>query len=58
VVKSGLTLPNYSIIPQEIRVISTIFDGGGTRFASYRDQYIVPEQGDKYIKFTKTGVFT
>jgi hypothetical protein len=57
-VKVGNLVPNYSIIPQEIKTASTKFDGGGTRFYDNRDSYIVPEQGDKYIKFTKTGVFT
>ena len=57
-VKAGRLIPNYSIIPQEIRIISTQFDGNGTRFLDYRDEYTVPESGDKYIKFAKTGVFT
>jgi hypothetical protein len=58
VVKSGLTIPNYSVIPQQIKTVTTEFDGNGTRFFSNRDQYAIPEAGDKYIKFTKTGVFT
>ena len=58
VVKPNKTLPNYSIIPQQIKTIYTIFDGGGTKFLTYRDSYHVPEQGDKYIKFAKNGVFT
>ena len=58
IVKSGKTLPNYSIVPQQIRTTYTTYDGNGTRFYDYRDSYVVPEQGDKYIKFTKTGVFT
>jgi hypothetical protein len=57
-VKPGKTIPNYSKLPQQIKTVYTKFDGGGTRWFNYRDQYIVPEQGDKYIKFTKTGVFT
>ena len=57
-VKTNNTLPNYSIIPQQINVIATTFDGNGTKFLNYRDSYSVPEQGDKYIKFAKTGVFT
>jgi hypothetical protein len=57
-VKSGKTIPNYSIIPQQINTINTRFDGGGTKFLTYRDSYSVPEQGDKYIKFAKNGVFT
>jgi hypothetical protein len=58
VVKSGKTVPNYSIVPQQIRTTYTTFDQNGTRFYDYRDSYVVPEQGDKYIKFTKIGVFT
>jgi hypothetical protein len=58
VVKSGYNVANYSIIPQTIRTTYTTFDGNGTRFFDHRDIYNVPEQGDKYIKFTKTGVFT
>jgi hypothetical protein len=58
VIKSGKTVPNYSIVPQQIRTTYTTFDQNGTRFYDYRDSYVVPEQGDKYIKFTKIGVFT
>jgi hypothetical protein len=58
VVKSKKNIPNYSIIRQQIDTSSTKFDGGGTRFLNYRDSYVVPEQGDKYIKFAKNGVFT
>jgi hypothetical protein len=58
IVKTGKNIPNYSIIPQQIRVVTTRFDGNGTKFLDYRDTYSVPEQGDKYIKFAKNGVFT
>jgi hypothetical protein len=54
----GKTVPTYSIVPQDIRTAYTKFDGNGTRFYDHRDSYVVPEQGDKYIKFTKIGVFT
>jgi hypothetical protein len=57
IVKEGNTLPNYSVIPEQITTTYTTFDGNGTRFLSYRDQYAIPEQGDKYIKFGKNGVF-
>jgi hypothetical protein len=56
--KPSLSIPNYTIIPQEIRTTYTTFDGDGTRFYDNRDEYAVPGEGDKYIKFTKTGVFT
>jgi hypothetical protein len=58
ITKSGKTMPDYSIVPQQIRTTYTTFDGNGTRFYDYRDSYVVPGQGDKYIKFTKIGVFT
>lgn len=57
IVKSGLTVPNYSVIPEQIRIIATTFDGGGTKFLNFRDNYSVPGEGDKYIKFGKNGVF-
>jgi hypothetical protein len=58
IVKTNKIIPNYSVIPQQIKVVSTRFDGNGTKFLNYRDSYSVPEQGDKYIKFVKNGVFT
>jgi hypothetical protein len=58
IIKTGKTVPNYSVIPEQIRIIATTFDGGGTKFLNYRDNYSVPGQGDKYIKFGKNGVFT
>jgi hypothetical protein len=57
VIKPGNLIPNYSIIPEEVKILSTQFDGNGTRFYSYRDSYTIPEAGDKYIKFSKLGVF-
>ena len=58
IVKPNNTIPDYSIIPQQIRIQYTTFDGNGTRFYDNRDEYVLPGTGDKYIKFTKTGVFT
>jgi hypothetical protein len=57
IVKTNNTVPNYSEIPQEIRTISTIFDGNGTLFYDYRDSYIVPGQGNKFLKFPRQNVF-
>lgn len=59
IIKSGNILPNYSIIPEEVKTVveSTRFDGNGTRFRNNRINYVVPEEGDKYIKFSKLGVF-
>lgn len=56
--KPGNLIPNYSIVPEQIDIVGTTFDGNGTRFISNRDQYTTPQSGDKYIKFAKTGVFT
>ena len=58
VIKPNKTVPNYTLFRQEIKTVATTFDGNGTRFYDNRDEYVVPEEGDKYIKFTKTGVFT
>jgi hypothetical protein len=57
-VKDNNTVPNYTVIPRVLNNKYTTFDGQGTRFFDNRDQYTLPESGDKYIKFTKTGVFT
>jgi hypothetical protein len=57
VVKTNNTVPNYSEIPQEIRTTSTVFDGNGTLFYDFRDNYVVPEQGNKYLKFPRVNVF-
>lgn len=58
VVKEDKNYANYTLIRQEIRTSYTTFDGNSTRFYDNRDGQVVPEEGDKYIKFTKTGVFT
>jgi hypothetical protein len=57
IVKTNNTVPNYSEIPQQIKTTSTIFDGNGTLFYDYRDTYVVPEQGNKYLKFPRVNVF-
>jgi hypothetical protein len=57
VVKTNNTVPNYSEIPQEIRTTSTVFDGNGTLFYDFRDSYVVPGQGNKYLKFPRVNVF-
>lgn len=57
VIKTNNTVPNYSEIPQEIKTTSTIFDGNGTLFYDYRDTYVVPEQGNKYLVFPRQNVF-
>jgi hypothetical protein len=57
VIKTNNTVPNYSEIPQQVKATSTIFDGNGTLFYDYRDSYVVPEQGNKYLKFPRVNVF-
>lgn len=57
VIKINRTVPNYSEIPQQIKATGTIFDGNGTLFYDYRDKYIVPEQGNKYLVFPRLNVF-
>lgn len=58
VIKQGNLVPNWSIIPQQLKTSYTTFDGNGTRFYDNRDNYTVPGSNDKYIKFAKIGVFT
>jgi len=57
VTKTNNTVPNYSEIPQQIKTTNTIFDGNGTLFYDYRDTYVVPGQGNKYLKFPRINVF-
>ena len=57
VIKTNNTVPNYSEISQQVKTTSTIFDGDGTLFYDYRDSYVLPEQGSKYLKFPRVNVF-
>jgi hypothetical protein len=52
-------VPNYLIYnPQQTSYKNkTTFNGGSTRFFSYRDQYYTPGTQDKYIKFPQFGAF-
>ena len=55
----GFSVPAYTLVTN-INITSdqrTTFDGNGTRFITYRDNYTNPEIGDKYIKFPQIGVF-
>jgi hypothetical protein len=59
------TVPRYKYWENGIEAVAgsddkdyTKFDGGGTRFFDYRDNYHDPEDGDKYLKFPQIGVFT
>ena len=53
------SFPAWTQIPQDLQTedARTTYDVNGTRFFTNRDQPVIPGQGDKYIKFTKTGVF-
>ena len=59
VVKSGETVPGWTVATKaaELTGKRTTFDGNGTKFISYRDEYADPEIGDKYLKFPQRGVF-
>jgi len=53
------SFPAWTQIPQVLQTedARTTYDQNGTRFFTNRDQPVIPGEGDKYIKFTKTGVF-
>lgn len=48
---------NYFSIPKTFTKIGTRFDGDSTRFIDYRDLYVDPGRGDKYVIYPKLGVF-
>jgi len=56
-IKTGKTVPGYSEIPQQIKTNSTTFDGNGTLFYDYRDNYVTPGQGEKSLRFPHLNVF-
>jgi hypothetical protein len=58
-IRPGNTVPAYYPLTQQYHSVeqATRFDGKGTRFSSNRDNYVQPGSLDKYLKFTKTGVF-
>jgi Putative Ig domain len=56
--QTGQTVPYYAIfnvVPNKAN--STTFNGGTTRFISYRDQYYAAGTQDKYVNFPQYGVF-
>ena len=53
----GSTELNYFSIPKTFSRVGTRFDGDGTRFLDYRDLYVDPGRGDKYVIYPKLGVF-
>jgi len=56
-IKSDKTVPNWSKIPQEIKTRGTTFDGDGTKFYDYRDNYVIPGQGEQALRFPHLNVF-
>lgn len=56
-IKADKTVPNWSKIPQEIKTRGTTFDGDGTKFYDYRDNYIIPGQGEQALRFPHLNVF-
>jgi len=54
------TVPNYVIVDPAVAVqpAPTTFDVNSTRFVNAIDLYEVPDEGDKYLKFPKYGVFS
>jgi hypothetical protein len=56
-IKESKLYPNFSKLGQQIKTISTIFDGNGTRFFDYRDTYTTPGEGDTGIVFPHLNVF-
>lgn len=57
IIKAGNLVPNWSEIPQQIKTTGTVFDGDGTKFYDYRDNYVIPEQGEQVIIFPHLNVF-
>jgi len=57
--KPNETVPSFTILVSENNPSSTrtTFDGNGTKIIDYRDIYVIPESGDKYLKFPQIGVF-
>ena len=55
----GQSVPFYEVYRYEpnTRATPTTFNGGGTRFFSYRDTYYSPGTQDKYVKFPQYGVY-
>lgn len=56
-IKTDKTVPNWSKIPQQIKTTSTVFDGDGTKFYDFRDNYVIPGQGEQALRFPRINVF-
>lgn len=55
----GQSVPAWQVFKYQPNTVArpTTFNGGGTRFFSYRDVYYTPGTQDKYLKFPQYGVF-
>jgi hypothetical protein len=54
--KSGNSVPDYTLIPTLLSSSNTRFDSYGTKFFSDKDSYTVPGDGDTWLKFPKRNV--
>ena len=54
---SGHSELDYYEIQTDLSAVSTVFDGGGTRFYEFRDLYLDPNRNDKYVIYPRLGVF-
>jgi len=57
VIKTNKTVPSWNRLPQQVKAKGTTFDGDGTKFYDYRDNYVIPQQGEKLVRFPRTNVF-
>ena len=57
IINTGNLVPGWSEIPQQIKTTGTIFDGDGTKFYDYRDNYVIPQQGEQQLIFPRLNVF-
>ena len=55
VISEGNSVPEYTVVTGPDHGLKTIFDGNGTRFFSYRDNYSRPTENAKYIRFPQFG---
>lgn len=56
-VKTGNSAPDYTKLDDVLEGQQTTFDNNGTKFFSFKDVYVVPDENDAYIKWPQLGVF-
>lgn len=59
VIQPGSSVPSYSVLTDRNYNSTEVtrFEGGGTRFYENRDEYVLPEVGNKFLKFPKTKMY-